>query len=209
MNPDQITDPSILRTQAIRRRSKASQVLLGICSGITADQTINDTEIHFLRQWLLENRDAAAIWPGKLIEERINTILADGIITDDERTGLIACLNSLVGCDMDPTLNPGARAIPFDDDPSIYFHNMTYCFTGEFYYGTRASCERAILKLGGTAVDNVSGKLDYLVVGSVIQPDWFNTSYGRKIETAIARQQRYEKPTIISERHWVAALEQA
>lgn len=176
-----------------RQLTKATQTLLGICAGITSDAKINDQEISYLRTWISDHPEVVTSWPGNAIAKRIDDILSDGIITDEERQDLLSILQRVSGNEFAETgsATPAGPAIPFDDDPSIFFKHMTFCFTGQFFYGTRAACERAVMKLEAMPVDNVSGKLDYLVVGSVVSPDWANTTYGRKIETAIQRQKRY------------------
>jgi len=197
-----------LQTRAL---TKAAQSLLGICTGLVADGQINDREVIFLRTWLAENADATAVWPGSSIARRIDEILADGVITQDERDSLFLSISQLSGNHFAETgsCTPEAPSVPIDDDPSIFFRNMTFCFTGNFHFGTRAACERAVLKLEAMPVDNVTGKLDYLVVGSVIEENWANTTYGRKIETALQRRERYGLPAIVSETQWVKAMEEA
>lgn len=194
-----------------RNLTKATQTLLGICSGIAADGHVNDHEIAFLRTWLSEHKDIAAVWPGSAIARRIDEVVADGVVTADERESLLAALRQASGNTFSETGTStlAAPSIPLDDDPSIFFRNMTFCFTGNFYYGTRACCERAVLKAEAMAVDRVTSKLDYLVVGSVIEESWANTTYGRKIETAIQRRSRYGSPCIVSEEQWVKALQDA
>lgn len=58
-------------------------------------------------------------------------------------------------------------------------------------------------------VDRVTGKLDYLVVGAIVEESWANGTYGRKIEKAVERRQRYGQPAIVSESQWVKAMEEA
>lgn len=188
--------------------TKAAQTLIGICSGITADGTLNDAEIIFLRTWLSENIEVATIWPGSAIADRIAQIMEDGKISDDERTSLLALLKSLSGNEFSDTGSVAAAgpAAPFDDTTDIDFPGKSFCLTGTFFFGTRAACERVIQQLGATAADNVTSKLDYLVVGSGCNADWVNTTYGRKIETALERKQRYGKPLIVSESNWVGAI---
>lgn len=188
--------------------TKAAQTLIGICSGLTADGTLNDAEIIFLRTWLSENIEVATIWPGSAIADRITQIMEDGKISDDERTSLLDLLKSLSGNEFSETgsVAPAGPAAPFDDTTAIDFPGKSFCLTGTFFFGTRAACERVIQQLGATAADNVTGKLDYLVVGSGCNADWANTTYGRKIETALERKQRYGKPLIVSEANWVGAI---
>ena len=192
-----------------RNLTKAANILMGICSGIAADGVINDLEVTYLRTWLLDNQDACAVWPGNVIARRIDEILADGVITSEERSSLLECLKNLSGNHFTETGAAVAEsiAIPFDDDPDIVFSNKTFCFTGKFYYGTRSACERVVLKLEAMPIDRVTKKLDYLVVGGIANPDWSNCSYGKKIEAAIKWQEENGMPTIISEEQWVTAVD--
>jgi len=194
-----------------RAFTKAAQTLLGICAGITADGHVSDQEIMFLRTWLAEHSDAASVWPGSAIARRIDEILADGVITKEERESLLLSLQQLSGNSFSETgsSSPESPTLPIDDDPSISFQNMTFCFTGNFYFGTRAACERAVLQMEAMPVDSVTSKLDYLVIGSLIEESWANGTYGRKIEKALERQQRYGQPAIVSEAQWVKAMEEA
>lgn len=204
---------TIAISAAIANRSltKSAQILLGICSGITADGQLNDEEIRFLQTWLSENSEVTLTWPGSAISKRIDEILRDNIITNAERQSLLSALQQLSGNQFHDTgsATPAATTLPLDDDPSIFFRNMTYCFTGNFYFGTRAKCERAVLSLEAMAVDRVTSKLDYLVIGSVAEESWANGTYGRKIETAIERRSKHGQPCIISEDAWIKAMDES
>lgn len=195
---------------AIQHRldTRSMQTLLDICIGLTADEHINDQEIIFLRTWLNENSAAAERWPGSSIAARIDAILADGIITQAEREDLLGLLRDISGNYFSETgaAAPEGPALPIEDDPSIYFRNMLFCFTGRFFYGTRAACERVILSLGGMAVDSIGKKLDYLVIGALIEPSWLHTTYGRKIEAAMKHKEAGSEIAIVSEQQWTQAI---
>jgi hypothetical protein len=75
-----------------------------------------------------------------------------------------------------------------------------------FLFGTRAKCEREVLNRGSVAADRVTSNLEYLVVGSLVEPTWAHTSYGRKIEKAIEYIDKGCGIAIISERQWIEAL---
>lgn len=194
-----------------RLDTRAMQTLLGICTGFCADEHISDKEVIFLETWLKENNETTAYWPGSAIAGRIRTILADGIITNEERADLHELLRSITENHFSETgaASPERPALPIDDDPSIFFRNMLFCFTGKFFYGTRAACERVILNLGGMAVDSVSKRLDYLVIGALIEPSWAHTTYGRKIESAMKHKEAGSEITIISEQQWTRAIADA
>ena len=206
------TDPSthIATLVSIQHRllTKAAQTLIGICGGITSDGAVHDREVQFLSTWLAENPEVSKTWPGCEIARRVRAIMADGVITAEERADLLETLQQLSGNYFDGTgaAAPEAPALPFDDDPCIIFRHRAFCFTGRFLFGTRAACERAILQLGGTAVDTVSKRLDYLVIGTMIEPQWINTTFGRKIEKAVACRDDGGEIVIVSERQWTAAL---
>jgi NAD-dependent DNA ligase len=191
--------------------TKAAQTLLGICSGLMADATLNNNEIIYLQTWLTEHKNIVSFWPGSAIYSRINEVMADGIVTDEERTDLIKMLSEISGNYFYETGAAIAEApvLPLDDDPSIFFNHMTFCFTGEFMYGTRANCERVVLRLGAMPIDNVTKKLNYLVIGSRISPMWANTTYGRKIEKAVGYRDGGIELAIISEQQWFQAIADA
>jgi len=200
----------IAAMMAIRNRevSKAIEHLLGICTGLVADNRIDEAEVRFLDLWLSQYPEVTTSWPGNVIAERLRLILADGVITADERDDLLGTLKGICGFQLDETGTAEAAiaSIPFDDDPSIYFDGRSFCFTGRFLFGTRANCEREILNRGCVAADRVSSKLEYLVIGSLIEPSWAHTSYGRKIEKAIEYINKGHGIAIVSERQWIEAM---
>jgi len=210
---DPLNDPGsharTIRSIEIQRIKKATEHLLGICTGLIADSKIEPVEIVFLRTWLNDNQELIDEWPGRAIAQRLNLILEDGFITADECNDLLETLREITANAFTTigSASPSGPALPIDDDPSIFFGNMTFCLTGRFLWGTRAACERAILALNGTVIDSVTQRLDYLVIGSMIEPQWAHTTYGRKIEKAVKYKQDGHDIAIVSERQWENALE--
>jgi NAD-dependent DNA ligase len=90
---------------------------------------------------------------------------------------------------------------------TIDFKDNLVCFTGEFLYGTRAACERLVLKVGAMCSDSVSRKIDILVIGTRVSPDWVHTSFGRKIQRAVELQDEGHAIEIISERKMMDVLQ--
>ncbi len=123
-----------------RKLTQAVQTLIGICSGIVSDGMLHDREIAFLSTWLEENIEVATTWPGSDIYRQVREILADGLITPEERERMLDVLQNLSGVFFANTgaAAPEGPSLPIDDDPSIYFRNMAFCFTGKFLYGTRS-----------------------------------------------------------------------
>jgi hypothetical protein len=76
--------------------------LFSICRGITSDGVISKDEIVALGLWLRDNRDADL--PGiAFVSETLNRIIADGVVTKDERRELFEAVEKV--------LPPEARTI--------------------------------------------------------------------------------------------------
>ena len=100
---------------------------------------------------------------------------------------------------------------PFDQPPPrVVFKGKSFLFTGQFEFGSRKECQKAVIMRGGIASDRkqVSHLIDYLVVGSVGSKVWSKGSYGNKIESAILARRQHGTPAIISEEHWIAAMKE-
>lgn len=199
-----------LMSNEAHKLRKSCESLLGICTGLIADDKLNDKEIKFLDLWLKDNADIATVWPGDVIAQRISDVLADGIITDDELEHVKFTLKELIGGTMHDTGAIGGLStrLPVNDDRAtpIIFEDTSFCFTGNFLFGTRAACEREIEQRGARVIDGIRKDLGYLVVGTMVSSDWANTSHGRKIEKAVEYQNNGCPILIISEEHWVKHL---
>ena len=71
--------------------------LVGIAQGLICDAQLNDSEITFLNSWLSENENISLSWPGDVVHARVKDVLADGVVTDDERKYLLESLQKLIG----------------------------------------------------------------------------------------------------------------
>ena len=101
---------------------------------------------------------------------------------------------------------------PFDrPQPDVSFTNRTFMFTGKFTFGTRKACQDAVTSRAGSAPDqkSVTQLIDYLVIGTEGSKAWRRGTYGNKIEDAILSRRDHGTPAIISEEHWVTALNKA
>jgi NAD-dependent DNA ligase len=191
-----------------RLLKRSCESLLGICTGLLADGSLNDEEIRFLDLWLSENQELANTWPGEVVYTRIQNVLSDNIITEEEREQLKNTLSELIGGTFQQTgaAFGGSTSLPIDNVDSIKIEGNTFCFTGKFRYGTRAACERAITERNGIAISTVRTDLNYLIIGTMTSNDWVHTSHGRKIEKAIDYKQRNRSMFILSEKQWVEYL---
>lgn len=98
---------------------------------------------------------------------------------------------------------------PFDcPAPVVGFKGKTYMFTGKFDFGDRLACQAAVESLGASAPDtkNVTGEIDYLVIGTAGSKSWKMGAYGNKIEKAILLRREQGSPAIISEGLWLQSM---
>lgn len=193
------TDARLLR--------RSFESLLGIAAGLVADGALNNQEVLFLSTWLSDNSELAGSWPGEVVLKRVREVLADGVITDDERQYLLETLTQLVGGSFsnDGAVPTTASQLPLDHGVVMRVPDASFCFTGKFLFGTRASCERAVESRGGR-IANIHRALDYLVIGELSSRDWKYSAFGTKIETAMRLKADGNSLCIVSEAQWVAAL---
>ncbi len=191
----------------VNEMNRSLGALLGIAQGMLSDQHLADGEIQFLQQWLENNSAISTAWPGDVIYHRVKNVLADGIVTEDEREHLTETLQSLLGGTMKQLADAThvTQLLPYEQ-PTIVFANATFCLTGDFVYAPRKVCESAIVSLGGNAKSAVSKKIDYLVVGGLGSNEWKHGSFGTKIDGAMRLKREGAPISIIHEDHWASAL---
>lgn len=184
------------------------QFLFGLIHGIMADEEITDDEIHALKQWVVTNEFLAGTYPFDEIESLIMTILMDGQVSEEERYMLKAYFSNFIDLSTSYNLSEsklhemkaaysvgGICAVCQELD----FDDTLFCFTGASEKATRNEIADIIKTLGGKFNNNITKDTRYLVVGTKGNPCWAFSCYGRKIEDAVARREKGQKLTIISE----------
>ncbi|MFQ2825647.1 BRCT domain-containing protein [Aeromonas caviae] len=179
-------------------------MLLGFLQGISADNNIAEQEVIALSSLLLKHRDLLASWPGSLLFNRLNDILADGEITEDEREDLLELVKQISGQRFTESgLATGMATEFFADGELMSINGKTVCFTGKFLSDTRHNLELQAKALGASPVKGITTHLDVLIIGSLASRDWMFTSHGRKIEAAIKAKDKGQDIQIINEEDWV------
>jgi hypothetical protein len=195
------------------RLGREMDELLGICRGVLADKFVVEAEAKYLQDWLERNQEIVPVWPARGLALRLSRILADGVVSDEEREELTLFIEKVTGeasvklADANETLIRNATkasALPIDDPPpEIVFEMKIFCFTGKLLSGTRAWCSGEVSKRGGLLCDT-GARCDYLVVGVLGSRDWAHSSFGRKIEAAVKRKRTPTSgPKIVAEQHWI------
>ena len=193
---------------AQRLIDRGAAELIGLCKGMIADKVVNQAEADVLLNWLNGNRAVADQWPAKIIYARVYEFLRDGVLDGAELAELYELLQSMVGGAPIPGKEVVlSSSLPLNDpQPEIRFRHSVFCITGRFAYGSRREVSTAIKERGGELASSVSGKVQYLVVGTLGSRDWIQESWGRKIEKAIELRDRSSEIAIIGEDHWAGSL---
>jgi len=183
--------------------------LLGLCKGMVCDGEISEGELAGLKRWLAGHPDAAVLYPGKTVADRLLRIYGDCIITPDERHELSELLLDLTGEteEHDQPLNLTTR-LPFDEPPpTILFDGHEHVFTGRMLYGTRRDCERKVVERGGRVGQTVTQRTNFLVIGPIASSAWLESTHGRKILRAVELRSQGLPLRIVSEEAWIQAVE--
>lgn len=182
---------------------------MGICRGIIADGKVCEKEATFLLRWLQNSEDAARAYPGDILLDRLVTIFEDGKIDDAEKDELLFLLRQLTGESAEADIDRRSSALGLDvPPPSLKFIEENFCLTGIFECGSRSDIEKRLRGVGGTIKNSITKKNPiHLIVGTFVTEEWKFSTYGRKLETAIALRQEGCKVSIVSEKHMVRELE--
>lgn len=181
--------------------------LTGIAEGLIADRQLNDAEIDFLNRWIEKHDVISCQWPGDVIHARIKAVLADGVVTEDERAHLIKTLEMLIGGHLDRMAeSPKVNQLALDDVGGLTFQNSLFCLTGDFVFAPRPQCEQAILSRGGLVSGSITKKLNYLVVGGLGSDEWKHGSFGTKIAKAMEYKRAGVPILIVHEDVWASSL---
>lgn len=184
------------------------QFLAGLVHGIMADGELSDREVSALSSWMTANSFLSGTYPFDEINGMLRSILADKKVSDEERGQLMALFSDII----DFTSSFNLNQLDFDRlkekysisgvcaaDPDICFEGKNFCFTGESCRAKRSEIAEIVTSLGGTFRNDVSKKVDYLIVGSSGNPCWAYACYGRKIEDAIGLRRSGVKIVIVNE----------
>jgi NAD-dependent DNA ligase len=180
--------------------------LIGIARGIAADGSINQAEVEFLQKWLANNVDISGQPVIRTLYRRVEEILADGSLDDDEKVELLETLGRFADRDFELGEVLKSSSLPLCDPlPKLSFPARNYCFTGTFNYGDRKRCEAAVRALGAEA-GPLTKSTHVLVVGIYATDSWKHSAFGNKILKAVQLRDKGHPINIVSEVHWIKHL---
>lgn len=181
--------------------------LIGLCHGLLADGKVDQGEVEYLQKWLVTNSACQSNPIVVNLMHRVNHVLADGLVDADEGKELFETLRNFAGGDFELGELQKSTLLPLDSpSPPIVFEGAQFCFTGTFAFGSRKECEAAITSRGASA-GSLTMRTKFLVIGVYATESWAHSSYGRKIEKAVELKAKGIPIKIISETHWVEAVQ--
>ena len=176
--------------------------LLGFLTGVASDGILNDQEVEALSVWLNRNETIRDKWPASVVVNRLNNVLEDGIITEEERHDLMATVQQITGTETtaDDVTFEASTEVWEDAVDEVRIAGSEFCLSGEFVSGDRNSVDTNLRLRGAQTSPNVHKDVDYLVIGTLASKDWLYTSHGRKIEKALLLKRKGSPISVITER---------
>ena len=178
------------------------QKLTGIIKGVAFDNKINLQELEYLDNWMEENDYLKNTYPYDELYNLVTNIIQDKMITELEHQSLLTFCKALAGEEKNISNDAILSSLKtgyYQIDPLIAVQEKTFCITGVSKKYKRRDIAEKIELFGGYVVDNVSSKLDYLVVCDEKNNCWAFTCYGRKIEEAIKHRKQGRELIIVHE----------
>jgi NAD-dependent DNA ligase len=180
--------------------------IIGIAHGIIADGVINQAEVEYLQKWLAFRAHITGNPVVRMLQRRIDQVMADGIVDVEEAADLMSTLSAFAGGDFEAGELIKSTSLPLCDPvPSMQFEGASICFTGTFNYGNRKQCEAAVETLGSIP-GSLTLKTRYLVIGVYATESWRQSAFGRKIETAVELRSKMNFINIVGETHWIEQM---
>lgn len=179
--------------------------LRSLVAAIGSDGHVSVDELCGLADWLLEHEHLKTCWPYDEIESLVSGVLEDGKIEPSEHALLMDFFGEFVAVlDSKAVASAGARdgatvvglcAVC----PEIRFPDSVFCLTGSSRKYSRQDFAAVISDKGGTAVNGVSKRVHYLVIGAEGNPCWAYACYGRKVERAVELRKEGHPIVIVHE----------
>ncbi len=200
--PEQPSDGFLNRVGGERISSRQIDELIGLCRGMAADGSINQSEVEFLQKWLAANVAISDQPVIRTLYDRINSILADHVADKDECDDLIGTLHELASGEVELGEILKSTSLPLcKPAPFLTFAGQRYCFTGTFMFGKRKQCEEAVTDRGGQ-IGSLTQKTNVLVIGVYATESWKHSAFGNKILQAVEWRDGGIPISIVSEELW-------
>lgn len=202
----ELSDEALRRIHGDRIVKRQVNELIGLAKGTLLDGVVDQQDAEGIFAWLNANTACLHTWPACVLYDRLQSMLADGRLDEDESGELLGLLMQVAAPQRLPdSVAPSTLPLTVPA-PEIIHPGRSFCFTGVFEFGSRAQCHEAVLQRGGVPAKGVTRKLDYLVIGAVGSEFWRHSSFGTKIIKAAQCRETGSPISIIAESYWVSRL---
>lgn len=188
------------------------QRLHAMLGAIISDGIITETELNGLSAWLAEHEHLRTCWPYDEIDSLILSVMNDRKIDEQEQVVLQTFFSEFISFMDDTTITTplikigsavtGLCAVC----PEIIFDKTVFCFTGASTQYSRAAFTEIVRNLGGSVVNSISSKVDYLIIGAEGNPCWAYACYGRKVEQAVKLRKEGNRILLVHENDFHDAI---
>lgn len=187
---------------AVEKRAKGCPVCIVseehfINQALNAERRLKEQQDYEARRQVNTRNAYRDIVQGKYDEEPVRETRLE-IEPGEERDQIIDAIKSL-------KQEQVKLGIEFDETP-ISFLGRTFCLTGTFALGERATLEESIVACGGAVAKSVVKRGCVLVVGADSSPRWKTSSRGQKIIDALEAREQGKPVQIVFEARFIAEL---
>ena len=157
----------------------------------------------------------AGTYPFDEVYSLLSSVLADQVVTEDERNTLKSFFYTFIDTKESYNVNePDVKALQEQYtiggicavSPAVTIAGKTFCFTGTSARAKRKEIAAIIEEAGGIYQDTITKAVDYLIVGAEGNPCWAFSCYGRKVEKAIQLRKAGHPIVLVNEHDFWAAL---
>lgn len=189
-----VIDDNLRDSSDYRPETLATQVILGVCQGVYADNVITPEELQDLSEWIRSYDDGLMSDPAFIkIKAAVQKAAAnyDANAEQELREALFQYV-SLPPCDSCDT---------------IEFDQKNFVLSGNFAYGPKKMVAHEIERRGGVIASSVSQQTDFLIVGGEKSILWKYDNYGKKVARACELKEQGFAITILGEGELLRACE--
>ena len=174
-------DENTRRSRVQNRRKSAVtrglEELNGLLGRLMSDGQIDSDECQGLFIWMKDHSELLGNFPFDDIFSRLETILEDGVVDEEELSALFDLLNGV----MDPVSSAFTSCRPA-------IRGVNVVLTGNFVRGEKEAIASDLAAQGALIQRDVTKKTRLLIVGALGSEQWAAGVYGNKVKRAMEMQ---------------------
>lgn len=187
------------------------QRLHGVLAGLASDSDYSDDEIIALNAWLEKHNHLNSDPIYQDIILALNHVRVHNQVSNETKDLLRLTLSRYIQINNFGLPQVSVSSTSENRNPDFYhgeveIQGKTICLTGASTRYTKAEWKDVIESQGGTFKDDLTKKVDYLVICNKGNSNWAHMSYGRKFEQALKWQKEGSDIRILTEDDFIKYL---